>query len=271
MPSTCCAAGHEADRSRAASSSAEEDRRVDPFTVAATVAAVIAGEIASISGFGIGSVLTPVLAIQFDVRLAIAMVSLPHLAGTFVRFLLVRTHIDRQVLLSFGAASAIGGLVGAALQAVVQSAALAVVFGLLLLFAGLGRLAGCAPRMRFSGRRSALIGGALSGLLGGLVGNQGGIRAAALLGFDVERQAFVATATAVALIVDGARIPVYLATQGADIATRWPVIVLLATGAVVGTFLGGWTLRRMDEALFRRVVGALLLVLGAYTLARAFS
>src|SRR6266480_3662684 len=30
------------------------------------------------------------------------------------------------------------------------------------------------------------------------------IRAAALLGFDVERQAFVATATAVALIVDGA-------------------------------------------------------------------
>ena len=56
---------------------------MDPFTVAATVAAVIAGAIASISGFGIGSVLTPVLAIQFDVRLAIAMVSLPHLAGTF--------------------------------------------------------------------------------------------------------------------------------------------------------------------------------------------
>jgi len=242
---------------------------VDAFTVIAAVAAVIAGAIASISGFGIGSVLTPVLSTEFDVRLAIALVSLPHLAGTFVRFLLVRTHIDRDVLLGFGAASAIGGLAGASLQAVVQSAALATIFGLLLVFAGLGSLIGFAQRMRFSGRRSALVGGALSGLLGGLVGNQGGIRAAALLGFDVERQAFIATATAVALIVDGARIPVYLVTQGADIAAQWPLILLLALGAVAGTLLGERTLRRMSEAVFRRVVGALLLVLGVYTLARA--
>jgi len=244
---------------------------VDAFAVIATVGAVVAGAIASISGFGIGSVLTPVLSTQFDVRLAIAMVSLPHLAGTFVRFLIVRTRIDRDVLLGFGAASAAGGLVGAALQAVVQSAALAVIFGLLLVFAGIGSLTGFAQRMRFSGRRSALVGGALSGLLGGLVGNQGGIRAAALLGFDVARDAFVATATAVALIVDGARIPVYLATQGTDLAPHWSLIALLAAGAVVGTVLGGWTLRRMSDAVFRRVVGVLLLVLGVYTLARAFS
>ncbi len=244
---------------------------MDAFAVIATVGAVVAGAIASISGFGIGSVLTPVLSTQFDVRLAIAMVSLPHLAGTFVRFLIVRTRIDRDVLLGFGAASAAGGLVGAALQAVVQSAALAVIFGLLLVFAGIGSLTGFAQRMRFSGRRSALVGGALSGLLGGLVGNQGGIRAAALLGFDVARDAFVATATAVALIVDGARIPVYLATQGTDLAPHWSLIALLAAGAVVGTVLGGWTLRRMSDAVFRRVVGVLLLVLGVYTLARAFS
>jgi hypothetical protein len=103
------------------------------------------------------------------------------------------------------------------------------------------------------------------------VGNQGGIRAAALLGFDVQREAFVATATAVALIVDGARIPVYLATQGAEIAPHWPLVLLLAIGAVTGTLLGGRLLRRMDESVFRRVVGVLLLVLGAYTLARALS
>ena len=244
---------------------------MDAFAVIATVAAVIAGAIASISGFGIGSVLTPVLSTQFDVRLAIAMVSLPHLAGTFVRFLIVRTRIDRDVLLGFGAASAIGGLAGAALQVIVQSSVLAVIFGVLLVFAGIGSLTGFAQRMRFSGRRSALVGGALSGLLGGLVGNQGGIRAAALLGFDVTREAFVATATAVALIVDGARIPVYLATQGADLAPRWPLIATLAVGAVLGTLLGGWTLRQMSDAIFRRVVGVLLLVLGVYTLARAFS
>jgi uncharacterized protein len=244
---------------------------VDAFTIGATVAAVIAGAIASIAGFGIGSVLTPVLATQLDVRLAIALVSLPHLAGTLARFFLVRTNIDREVLLGFGAASAIGGLAGAALQAIVQSTALAIVFGALLVFAGLGSVSGFAQRMRLSGRRTALIGGALSGLLGGLVGNQGGIRAAALLGFDVERKAFVATATAVALIVDGARIPVYLATQGADLAPRWQLVLVLAIGAVVGTFLGERMLRRMNEVVFRRFVGVLLLVLGVYTLVRALS
>ena len=242
---------------------------MDAFTVVAAIASVIAGAIASISGFGIGSVLTPVLSTEFDVRLAIAMVSLPHLAGTFVRFLLVRTHLDRDVLLGFGAASAVGGLAGAALQIVVQNSALAIIFGLLLVFAGLGSLSGFAQRMRFSGRRSALLGGALSGLLGGLVGNQGGIRAAALLGFDVEKEAFVATATAVALIVDGARIPVYLATQGAGIAAHWGLLGVLAAGAIVGTLLGARALRRMNDAVFRRVVGVLLLALGAYTLARS--
>jgi hypothetical protein len=244
---------------------------VDSFAAIAIVAAVIAGAIASVAGFGIGSVLTPVLSTQLDVRLAIAAVSLPHLTGTVVRFLLVRTHIDRDVLLGFGAASAIGGLTGAALQSVVQSTALAVIFGALLIFAGLGSLTGFAQRMRFRGRVAALIGGTVSGLLGGLVGNQGGIRAAALLGFDVERQAFVATATAVALIVDGARIPVYIATQGAELASLWALIVLLAIGAVIGTFAGQWTLRRMPEPMFRRVVAVLLLGLGAYTLARAAS
>jgi len=244
---------------------------VDTFGAVAAAVSIVAGAIAAVAGFGIGSVLTPVLSLRFDVRLAIAIVSLPHVAGTLVRFILVRAHIDRRVLLGFGIASAIGGLVGAALQAVVQSSVLAIVFGALLVFAGLGSLTGFARRMRFGDRNLALVGGALSGLLGGLVGNQGGIRAAALLGFDVDKEAFVATATAVALVVDGARIPVYLLTQGSDLAAQGPLIAVLAIGAIVGTLAGGWTLRRLPEPIFRRVVGALLLLLGLYTLARAVS
>ena len=244
---------------------------MDTFGAVAAAVSIVAGAIAAVAGFGIGSVLTPVLSLRFDVRLAIAIVSLPHVAGTLVRFILVRAHIDRRVLLGFGVASAIGGLVGAALQAVVQSSVLAIVFGALLVFAGLGSLTGFARRMRFGDRNLALVGGALSGLLGGLVGNQGGIRAAALLGFDVDKEAFVATATAVALVVDGTRIPVYLLTQGSDLAAQGPLIAVLAVGAIVGTLAGGWTLRRLPEPIFRRVVGALLLLLGLYTLARAVS
>jgi hypothetical protein len=55
--------------------------------------------------------------------------------------------------------------------------------------------------MRF-GRITGYMAGALSGLFGGLVGNQGGIRSAALMGFDINKEAFVATATAIGLVVD---------------------------------------------------------------------
>lgn len=88
---------------------------------------------------------------------------------------------------------------------------LTIVFGALLLFAAASEVSGLARRMRFRGY-VAWVAGAVSGLLGGLVGNQGGLRSAALPGFGLSKQSFVATATAVGLIVDGARMPVYLAT-----------------------------------------------------------
>src|SRR5262249_7103951 len=147
--------------------------------------------------------------LQVGIKAAVAIVAIPHLIATAVRFWLLRKHVDRGILLHFGILSAIGGLAGALLHTLANSSALAAVFGALLLFAGLSEITGKARQMRF-GRGTAWVAGAVSGLLGGLVGNQGGIRSAALLGFDVPRQAFVATATATGLMVDVARIPVYL-------------------------------------------------------------
>jgi hypothetical protein len=74
------------------------------------LAAVVAGAVASVAGFGIGSILTPLLAWQRGTKLAVAAVSIPHLAGTALRLWRLRGHIDRRVLLSFGLASAAGGL-----------------------------------------------------------------------------------------------------------------------------------------------------------------
>jgi uncharacterized membrane protein YfcA len=42
---------------------------------------LIAGGISAVTGFGIGSLLTPVLALQVDTRLAVAAVSIPHVIG----------------------------------------------------------------------------------------------------------------------------------------------------------------------------------------------
>lgn len=225
------------------------------------LAGLLAGGIAAISGFGIGSLLTPLLALETGTKVAVAAVSIPHFAATALRFWMMRQHVDRRLLLHFGLLSAAGGLAGALVFARTANLALTLVFAALLIFAGLSGLTGYAARMRF-GRRTAWLAGAASGFLGGLVGNQGGIRSAALLGFNVERQAFVATATAIGLIVDVARIPVYLAGHAAEIRALWPWVATATVAALVGTVLGARLLRRIPEVWFRRLVSALILMLG---------
>jgi uncharacterized protein len=227
----------------------------------------LAGAIASVSGFGIGSLLTPVLAVQVGTKLAVAAVSVPHVVATALRFWLMRRHIERRLLWSFGLMSAAGGLAGALLQSSANSPALTAVFGGLLVFTGFMGLSGLSDRLRFRGW-VAWVAGAVSGFLGGLVGNQGGIRSAAMLGFDVPRHAFVATATAVGLIVDGARMPVYLATQGKEMADLWPAMLMATLGALAGTIVGERLLRRVPEALYRKLVSALVMALGVFMLLR---
>jgi uncharacterized membrane protein YfcA len=225
------------------------------------LAAAAAGAVASVAGFGIGSILTPLLAWRLGAKLAVAAVSVPHVVGTALRFWRLRGHVDRRVLLSFGLASAAGGLLGALLHVYANSPALAVVLGVLLVFAGVLGLTGLAERLRFRGPW-AWVAGAASGACGGLVGNQGGIRSAALLGFGLPKEAFVATATAIALLVDAVRVPVYLVTQTGDLAGAWPLIALATAGVVVGTLAGERVLRGIPEPVFRRLVAALILALG---------
>src|SRR5690349_15442698 len=228
-------------------------------------AAVLAGAIASVAGFGIGSVLTPTLALSSGTKIAVAAVAIPHFVGTAQRYWMLRAHVDRRVLLGFGVTSALGGLAGALLHGSLSSRALSLVFALLLLAAGTAELSGWMQRVRW-GRRAAWTAGALSGLFGGMVGNQGSVRSAAMLGFQVPKEAFVATATAVALFVDVARLPVYFAMQWREIAALWPALVVATLGVVLGTALGAGLLRRLPQRLFRRIVALLLLALGCYML-----
>jgi uncharacterized membrane protein YfcA len=238
--------------------------------VLVAVAATVAGAIAAISGFGIGSILTPLVSLGAGTKTAVAAVSIPHFVGTGLRFWRLRAAIDRRVFWSFGVMSALGGLVGAVLHVWASELALGALFGSLLIFAGATELTGLTKRVQL-GRRAAWIAGGLSGLFGGLVGNQGGIRSAALLGFNVRRDAFVATATAAGLAVDVARLPVYLATEAGAVYLIWPVVLIATVGVVLGTIAGTHLLGRLPEKLFRRLVALLIMTLGVYMLARAGS
>ncbi len=237
------------------------------FDAAVFVVAALAGALAAVTGFGIGSLLTPLLALQVETRLAVAAISIPHLIGTGLRFWLLAGHVNRQVLWSFGLTSAAGGLAGALLHGWASNRWLTMVFGALLLLAATSEVTGLVKRLRFRGQ-VAWIAGALSGLLGGLVGNQGGIRSAALLGFDLSKASFVATATAVGLVIDGVRMPIYLAIQHQGLLSLWVPVLVATAGVTVGTLLGSRVLSRVPDVWFHRVLAAVLATLGATMLLR---
>ena len=229
------------------------------FDLLVAISAVAGGIVASVAGFGIGSLVTPLLAMRYGMKLAVAMVAIPHVVGTALRFWVLRRSLDRSVLLTFGVTSALGGLTGAVLHSWVGGKWLAYILAALLIFAGATGLLGIT--LRFT-RTGAWIAGAVSGLLGGLVGNQGGIRAGAMLGFNVPKEAFVATATAVALLVDAARVPIYLYSEGRALLGVWRIVAVATAAVIAGTIFGRLILGRIPEATFKRVVSALILLLG---------
>ena len=239
------------------------------FLVGVFAAAVLAGATAAVAGFGIGSLLTPLLALRYGMGAAVAGVAVTHAIATAFRAWRLRSSVDWQVLRSFGLVSAAGGLAGALLYARLGGIALTVILGLLLVATAVAGVTGWTERWRPRGAGAQLL-GVLSGFFGGVAGNQGGLRSAALLSFGLAPAAYVATATMTGLLVDAARLPVYLWLAGDALRGMTGVVTVATIGALVGTLLGERLMLGISPARFRLLVSLLIGLLGISLLARAW-
>ena len=237
------------------------------FLTALLAIGALSGATAAVVGFGIGSLMTPLLLTRFDASTAIGLVAIPHLAATALRLLHHRRGIDRGVLVPFGLPSAVGGLAGGALQGVLRTDALVTVLAVLLILTGIANLTDGFGRWR-PGPLVASGLGLLSGVFGGLVGNQGGLRAAGLSAFTLEPRVFLATGTAVALLIDLARTPFYLARAGAVLLGLWIPMAVATAGCLFGTVAGERLFLRLSHDQYQRIVGAAVILLGVWLLFR---
>lgn len=235
------------------------------FLVAVFIVAILAGAAAAVVGFGIGSLMTPLLALEFGTTTAVALVTLPHAAATAVRCWRLRAEVDRAVVRRFGLLSAAGALAGATAYTRLGSGTLTRVLGGLLLLTAVAQLTGWTSRLQARGPLVALF-GLLSGFFGGIAGNQGGLRSAALTAFGLSPLAFVATATAIGLLVDAARTPVYVWHSGPVLRTLWAPIVVATVGVLIGTVVGERILLGLSRRRFGLIIGAAIGALGIWLL-----
>ncbi|MGE3841220.1 MAG: TSUP family transporter [Vicinamibacterales bacterium] len=244
------------------------------------VAAFVASALTFVSGFGLGTLLTPVFAIFFPLQIAIAATAVVHLANNLFKLVLTGRSADWRIAARFGVPATIGALVGAgALVASSGLPALAqyewageirrVTFVKVIVGALIVAFALLESNRRF---RSVQVpvrylqwGGALAGFFGGLSGIQGALRSAFLIKAGLEKDAYVATGVVCAVLVDVARLVVYggsqmltlVDTASSDIAAAAMAAVVCAfAGALVGArLLKDLTLRSVRVAVSIMLVG----------------
>lgn len=220
--------------------------------------ALLAEVAGTVGGFGSSVFFVPVANFYFDFHSVLGITALFHLASNVSKLGLFRGGIDRGLLLRLGVPSVLFAVLGGMASARVLAQWLEATLAVFLL--GLSGWMLLRPRWRLAATtRSAVLGGALSGGMAGLVGTGGAVRGMTLAAFDLRKDVFIATSAAIDLGIDLGRTVVYARNgyiHGHDLV--W--IPLLAAVAIAGTWLGRRILARMPQAMFRRI--ALLLVFG---------
>ena len=218
-----------------------------------------------LTGFGIGTVLTPTFTLFYDVKTAVFLVSIVHLANNLLKFGLFAKHVDRKILWRFGAVSILGAVAGSLLQGMLAGPAVRIALALFLIISGAGEFLPKNFSFRIP-RRADILGGFFSGFMGGMIGNQGAIRSAYLLKYNLGKESFIATATVIAIVIDLSRIPVYLLEHSEQFEQMGEQLLLLIGVAFAGTLLGKQLLRSISLEKFRAIVSVFIMLFGIYLL-----
>ena len=228
------------------------------------------------SGFGLGTILTPVFMVFFPVDLAIALTGIVHFFNNIFKLLLVGKHANKEVLLRFGIPAIIGAFIGAwlllnisdlkplfiyeAFGKIIEVYPVKFIISvLLIIFASLD-LIPYFGKLQF-GKDKLPIGGALSGFFGGLSGNQGALRSAFLIKAGLSKEAFVATAVVVSTFVDFTRLSVYATrfTQS-GLVDNLPLVISATLAGIAGAYIGNKLLKKVTLKFLQVTIAIMLII-----------
>lgn len=227
------------------------------------------------SGFGLGTILLPVFAVFFPLDIAIALTAIVHFLNNIFKILLVGKHVNRKALLLFGIPSFVAALAGAytltllshfqplcsywIMKKEMHISLIKIMIAILMMFFALLELNPSLFKMK-NGKKQLLSGGLLSGFFGGLSGHQGALRSVFLLQLGLSKQSFVATGTAIAIMVDLARLSVYSVsflfyTSHSNLS----LITVAVLFAFIGAYSGSKLLNKITVKFIQNVVAVMLI------------
>lgn len=245
-------------------------------TIVISLAAFLIAVLTFFSGFGLGTLLTPVFMIFFPVDVSIALTGVVHFCNNIFKLVLVGRRADREVLIRFGIPAVIAAFAGAWLLLHITDLQplysyhiggktfeiypVKFIVSVLLIVFAIIDLVPYFSKLQFA-KEKLPIGGMLSGFFGGLSGNQGALRSAFLIKAGLSKEAFVATAVVASTFVDFTRLSVY-ATRFARIGLQdnITVVVCATLSGIAGAYLGNKLLKKVTLRFIQVLVAVMLIL-----------
>ena len=183
---------------------------------------LVASAAGTVSGFGISTMMMPVMLLFMPVLDALLFVGVIHIFGNIWKVTLFYRGIRWKLILSFGIPGIISSYAGAKVIPFIDQSVLRQTLGIVLLLYALSMV--IKPNLKLKTSLPVSVGSAtLSGFVAGMIGVGGALRGAALSLFNLQKGVYISANGAIALIIDLIRIVVYL-DEGAQI----PIILLMA-------------------------------------------
>ena len=202
------------------------------------------------AGFGLATMITPIVFLWLEPHEAVAVVGIVHGSHNAWKLKVLRSSVDYSAVRRYGWAMVVGALIGAALNTAVEADPLLLIVGVALVILPLLSMSERWTNVRLPDAEDR-IGGFGSGFFGGLTGHQGAWRAMFLQKRLPNKTEYAATAAVLALVVDVTRVPVYVALEGWQILDAGWLIVGLVLAAVLGVQLGKRWLKKWKSDTIR--------------------
>lgn len=242
-----------------------------------SIAALLTSILTFFSGFGLGTILSPVFALFFPIDVAIALTGVVHFTNNLFKIGLVGKNADKSVLLKFGIPAIVASFAGAwVLMQISDMPALVsyalwgktfevtlvkMVIAFLLILFSILEITPQLKDIQF-GKDKLMIGGALSGFFGGLAGTQGAFRSAFLIKAGLSKEAYIATGVLIASFVDFTRLSVYASRfDAANLQENIPLLLSATLSAIIGAVVGKKLLKKITLKSMQRVVAVMLILI----------
>ena len=216
-------------------------------------ATLLAAALTVPAGFGLATMITPVMLLWLDPHLAIATVAVVHAAHNGWKLVLLKSDLDFSAVKRYGWAMVLGALIGASLSTSIDPQPLLIVVGFALILLPILSVSERWTNYRLPEAEDRW-GGFGSGFMGGLTGHQGALRAMFLQRRLPDKSAYAATAALLALVVDLSRLPVYLFSDGKALAEYLPLVAGSVLSAILGVHLGKRWLKKWKKSFISTMI-----------------